>query len=52
MIIDHEPSLLKRTFNYVRDYPAEALLNVLFIAMLFDLDSTLEDLDDQLEANQ
>ena len=52
MIIDHEPSLLKRTFNYVRDYPAEALLNVLFIALLFDIDNTLEDLDDQLEANQ
>jgi hypothetical protein len=52
MIIDHEPSLLKRTFNYVREYPAEALLNVLFIALLFDLDSTLEDLDDQMETNQ
>jgi len=52
MIIDHEPSLLKRTIQYIKDYPAEALLNVLFIALLFDIDNTLEDLDDQLEANQ
>jgi hypothetical protein len=50
MIIDHEPSLLKRTIQYVKDYPAEALLNVLFIVLLFDIDSTLEDLDEQLEA--
>ena len=52
MIIDHEPSPLKRTIQYIKDYPAEALLNVLFIALLFDIDNTLEDLDDQLEANQ
>jgi hypothetical protein len=52
MIIDHEPSLFKRTIQYIKDYPAEALLNVLFIALLFDIDNTLEDLDDQLEANQ
>lgn len=52
MIIDHEPSFLKRTIQYIKDYPAEALLNVLFIVLLFDIDDTLEDLDDQLEANQ
>ena len=52
MIIDHEPSLLKRIIQYVKNYPAEALLNVLFIVLLFDIDNTLEDLDDQLEANQ
>jgi len=52
MIIDHEPSFLNRIIQYVKNYPAEALLNVLFIVLLFDIDNTLEDLDDQLEANQ
>jgi len=43
---------LRRVLDYLRYHPAEALLNVLFIVLLFDIDDTLEDLDDQLEANQ
>ena len=50
MIIDQKISLFKSFVYYIKNHPAEALLNVLFIVLLFDLDSTLEDLDEQLEA--